>query len=65
MESKHFFLGGTDLDDFTKQFVDMAEKTILVANPHLGRAFWRIPHGRLKTHGGAVFPFRRLYSIKV
>lgn len=35
MESRHFFLGGMDLDDFTKQLIKMAEKTILVANPYL------------------------------
>jgi len=35
MESKHFFLDGSDLDDFTKQIIKMAEKTILVANPYL------------------------------
>jgi len=35
MESKHFFLDGMDLDDFTKQLVKMGEKTIPVANPYL------------------------------
>jgi phosphatidylserine/phosphatidylglycerophosphate/cardiolipin synthase-like enzyme len=35
MESRHFFLDGMDLDDFTKQLIKMAEKTILVANPYL------------------------------
>jgi hypothetical protein len=35
MESKHFFLDGSDLDDFTKQIIRMAEKTILVANPYI------------------------------
>jgi len=35
MESKHFFLDGSDLDDFTKQIIKMAEKTILVTNPYL------------------------------
>jgi hypothetical protein len=33
MESKHFFLGGADLDDFTKNLIRLAEKTIFVANP--------------------------------
>jgi phosphatidylserine/phosphatidylglycerophosphate/cardiolipin synthase-like enzyme len=35
IESKHFFLGGTDLDDFTKQLIRMAKNTILLANPYL------------------------------
>ena len=33
MESKHFFLEGADLDDFTKNLINDAEKTILLANP--------------------------------
>ena len=39
MESKHFFLDGSDLDDFTKQIIRMAEKTILVANPYLENCY--------------------------
>lgn len=35
MDSRHFFLEGMDLDDFTKQLIKMAEKRILVANPYL------------------------------
>jgi phosphatidylserine/phosphatidylglycerophosphate/cardiolipin synthase-like enzyme len=35
MESKHFFLIGMDLDDFTKQLIRMASKTILIANPFI------------------------------
>ena len=34
-DSKHFFLEGADLDDFTKQAIRTAEKTIFVANPYL------------------------------
>jgi phosphatidylserine/phosphatidylglycerophosphate/cardiolipin synthase-like enzyme len=33
LEFKHFFLGGPDLDEFTKSLINMAEKTVLVANP--------------------------------
>jgi phosphatidylserine/phosphatidylglycerophosphate/cardiolipin synthase-like enzyme len=39
MASKHFFLDGSDLDDFTKQIIKMAEKTILVANPYLDNCY--------------------------
>jgi len=35
MENKHFFLIGMDLDDFTKQLIRMAKKTILIANPFI------------------------------
>ena len=35
LESKHFFLEGSDLDDFTKQMIRMAEETILAANPYI------------------------------
>jgi hypothetical protein len=35
MESKHFFLSGMDLDDFTKQLIRMAKDTILIANPYI------------------------------
>jgi hypothetical protein len=35
MDSKHFFLSGTDLDEFTKELIKMAEKTILVVNPYV------------------------------
>jgi phosphatidylserine/phosphatidylglycerophosphate/cardiolipin synthase-like enzyme len=35
IESKHFFLGGTDLDEFTKELIKMAKNTILLANPYL------------------------------
>lgn len=35
LESKHFFLDGMDLDDFAKQSIRMAERTILVANPYV------------------------------
>jgi hypothetical protein len=37
METKHFFLSGMDLDDFTKQLIRMAKDTILIAN-HLSKA---------------------------
>lgn len=39
MESKHFFLAGTDLDDLTKQLIKMAEKTILLANPYIENCY--------------------------
>jgi len=33
LEHRHFFLGGPDLDEFTKSLISMAEKSILIANP--------------------------------
>jgi hypothetical protein len=35
LESRHFFLGGPDLDDFTKNLMNDAQRTILLANPFL------------------------------
>jgi len=35
MENKHFFLSGTDLDDFTKLLIRMAKEIILIANPFI------------------------------
>jgi len=39
MESKHFFLIGMDLDDFTKQLIRMAKETILIANPFIDSCY--------------------------
>jgi len=39
MENKHFFLIGTDLDDFTKKLIRMAKKTILLANPFIENCY--------------------------
>ena len=39
MENKHFFLIGMDLDDFTKQLIRMAKKTILIANPFIENCY--------------------------
>jgi hypothetical protein len=35
MESKHFFLDGSNLDDFTKEIIKGAKNNILVANPYI------------------------------
>jgi phosphatidylserine/phosphatidylglycerophosphate/cardiolipin synthase-like enzyme len=35
MESKHFFLGGADLDDFIKNLINGAENNILLSNPYV------------------------------
>jgi hypothetical protein len=35
MDSRHFFLGGSDLDDFTKQIIKGAKSIILVSNPYI------------------------------
>lgn len=39
IESKHFFLGGIDLDEFTKQLIRMAKNTILLSNPYLENCY--------------------------
>jgi len=39
IENKHFFLSGTDLDDFTKKLIRMANKTILLANPFIENCY--------------------------
>ena len=39
MESKHFFLGGADLDDFTKNLINSAEKNILLTNPYVEQCY--------------------------
>lgn len=39
LENKHFFLGGPDLDDFTKLIMNEAQNSILIANPFIEECY--------------------------